>query len=82
VRQFSEAKGKKRSYTRAMGFADALDQMPRSAASAADRFREALAMFEEGVALQRQNLRRRNPAISESQLEEMLQAWLAREDTR
>jgi Rv0078B-related antitoxin len=64
-----------------MGFADALDQMPRGAVSASERFREALAMFEEGVALQRQNLRRRNPTISETQLDEMLQAWLAREDT-
>ena len=48
--------------------------MPDSPAS--DRFEETLRLAEEGVALMRQNLRRRHPAESDGQIEERLEAWL------
>jgi Rv0078B-related antitoxin len=65
-----------------MGIAKALDQLPRTKASAEERFRESLAMFDEGVALQRLNLRRRHLGLAEDELENMLASWLAREETR
>ena len=40
------------------------------------RLREALRMHDEGVALMRQNLRRRHADASDEAIEEMLLAWL------
>ena len=48
--------------------------MPDSPAS--DRFAETLRLSEDGVALMRQNLRRRHPDESDDQIEERLEAWL------
>lgn len=42
----------------------------------AQRLRTALAMFDDGVALMRQNLRRRHPELSEVELDERVQAWV------
>jgi len=41
-----------------------------------ERLREALRMHDEGVALMRQNLRRRHPGASDDRIEEHLIAWL------
>jgi len=43
----------------------------------AERLRCALDMHEAGVALMRQNLRRRHPDASEAQIDERLAEWLA-----
>ena len=41
-----------------------------------ERLREALRMHDEGVALMRQNLRRRHPDASAERIEELLLRWL------
>ncbi|HET7486585.1 MAG TPA: hypothetical protein VFJ85_01555 [Acidimicrobiales bacterium] len=43
----------------------------------ARRFRTALAMADLGVALMRQNLRRRHPGASEVEIDARLRRWLA-----
>jgi hypothetical protein len=63
-----------------MGVAEALDGLPKTGTSVAERFREALAMFDEGIALQRLNFRRHHPDSSEQELDQMLESWLAREE--
>lgn len=40
------------------------------------RLRQALAMFDDGVALMRQNLRRRDPDAPEEEIDRRLRAWL------
>lgn len=45
-------------------------------ATAAARFRTTLALFEAGVAMMRQNLRRRFPDADEREIQERLTAWL------
>ena len=40
------------------------------------RLRTAFQLHDEGVALMRQNLRRRHPDESDEQIEQRLQAWL------
>lgn len=42
----------------------------------AARLRMALEMFDDGVALMRQNLRRADPEASEEEIEQRLRAWL------
>ena len=49
--------------------ADARDQ-------AAARLRAALEMFETGVQMMRQNLRRNHPTLSDAEIEERVTAWL------
>jgi len=49
--------------------ADAHDQ-------AADRLRAALEMFETGLQMMRQNLRRNHPSLSDAEIEERVTAWL------
>jgi signal transduction histidine kinase len=49
--------------------ADARDQ-------AADRLRAALEMFETGLQMMRQNLRRNHPSLSDAEIEERVTAWL------
>ena len=60
--------------------AEALDSLPDDASSPEERCRQALALHDEGVALQRMNLRRRHPSVSEDQIERLLGAWLLRAD--
>ena len=40
------------------------------------RMRLAFEMFEAGVVLMRQNLRRRNPVLGEAEIEALLGLWL------
>jgi hypothetical protein len=47
-----------------------------AAATAATKLRIALEMFDVGVSMMRQNLRRTYPAASESEIEAKLSAWL------
>ncbi|MEX0658124.1 MAG: hypothetical protein WD080_03230 [Egibacteraceae bacterium] len=42
----------------------------------AARLRTALSLHDDGVALMRQNLRRRHPRASDSEIDELLDAWL------
>jgi signal transduction histidine kinase len=49
--------------------ADARDQ-------AAARLRAALEMFETGVQMMRQNLRRNHPSLSDAEIEARVTAWL------
>lgn len=42
----------------------------------AERFRVALELFEDGVRLMEQNLRREHPDASDDEIEEKLRAWL------
>jgi hypothetical protein len=58
----------------------ALDHLPQVEETAAERFRQALSLFDDGVALQRMNLRRRYPQQSDEEIERLLLGWLARED--
>lgn len=44
--------------------------------SPAEKLRAALELHEVGVAIMRQNLRRRHPEASESRIEELLTSWL------
>ena len=46
------------------------------AGTAAERLRTTLDLHETGVALMRQNLRRAHPEASDSEIEQLLQAWL------
>jgi len=49
-------------------------QMPPS--SAADAFQATLELFETGLGLMRQNLRRRHPDASEAEIDRLLDEWL------
>lgn len=42
----------------------------------AEKFRATLGLHEAGVAVMRQNLRRRNPGASVAKIEQLLSAWL------
>jgi hypothetical protein len=44
--------------------------------AAARRLRLSLEMFEAGVAMMRQNLRRRHPDLDDAGIERLLSAWL------
>ena len=44
--------------------------------SPADKLRQALELFESGLDLMRQNLRRRHPDASQEELERLLTEWL------
>jgi hypothetical protein len=65
-----------------MGIAQALDRMPGASTTPAERFRAALALYEQGIALQRQNLRRRCPTLTPAELDVLIDAWPAREPAR
>lgn len=40
------------------------------------RFLETMELFETAMALQRQNIRRRHPGLSEDEVDDRIQAWL------
>ena len=63
-----------------MGFEDALDRLPEEPSTPRDKLLAALAMYEEGVALQRLSLQRQDPTLDPEEIEKRLQRWLARED--
>lgn len=58
-----------RTTVRAMG----ISQDPTSVAA---RFRAALELMETGMALQRQNIRRRHPDASEAEIDRLFDEWL------
>jgi len=55
---------------------DVGDSMPSSTRSIADAFRTTLDLFDAGLDLMRQNLRRSHPAASDEQIQMLLQQWL------
>lgn len=55
-------------------YSGAVDADEREAA--AERLRVAFDLFESGIALMRQNLRRRHPGASDEEIESMLGEWL------
>jgi hypothetical protein len=63
-----------------MGLASSLDQPDTPSRPAAQRLREALSLFEDGVEMKRRNLKRRFPEASEVELEERLLSWLQSQD--
>lgn len=62
-----------------MDFATQLDQLPSPKLTPSEKLRMALALYDEGVALQRLTLRRRHPDATEGAIEKMIESWLARE---
>ena len=50
--------------------------MQRSPQSAAEKFRQTLELFELGVAVMRQNLRRNHPEATDQEIEALLRRWL------
>jgi hypothetical protein len=50
--------------------------MPRTRSSVADAFRTTLDLFEAGIDLMRQNLRRRHPEAPDDEIDRLLQRWL------
>lgn len=66
---------------RGVGFVERLDQLSGATRPRAEKLREAMAMYDEGIALQRQTLRRRHPQASPEELEQKLLAWLLREES-
>ncbi|MGH9202908.1 MAG: hypothetical protein ACRD2A_16915 [Vicinamibacterales bacterium] len=50
--------------------------MPSPARSLPDAFRTALDLFDTGLTLMRQNLRRAHPDASDAEIEDRLQQWL------
>lgn len=50
--------------------------MPSTPQSVAEAFRTALELFETGLDLMRENLRRTHPGASEEQIERLLHEWL------
>jgi hypothetical protein len=50
--------------------------MPPPPSSVAGAFKTTLDLFETGLALMRQNLRRKHPAATDKDIERLLQAWL------
>jgi hypothetical protein len=63
-----------------MRFEDALDHPPDATLTPRDKLLAALAMYDEGVAMQRLTFKRRFPELAEEELEKKLASWLARED--
>jgi hypothetical protein len=50
--------------------------MPGTPSSLADAFRTTLDLFETGLDLMRQNLRRSHPTADDEEIERLLQEWL------
>lgn len=63
-----------------MAVADALDNLPVPARTRREKMLEALALYDEGVAMQRIHFRRRYPELSAEEIERKLESWLLRED--
>lgn len=51
-------------------------RVPQDPASVAARFRATLELMETGMALQRQNIRRRHPDASEAEIDRLFDEWL------
>jgi len=62
---------------------DALEKDDRSRARStapAEKLRQALEMMAAGIRLKRAALRHRHPEASESEIDDLLRAWLERDD--
>lgn len=67
-------------YPHAMALADRLDTLETSGGKTpAEKLREALALYDEGVEMQRLVIARRHPGLDAESLEKQLSAWLRRE---
>jgi hypothetical protein len=64
-----------------VGFVEQLDELDRTERTPAEKMREALAMYDEGLAIQRQTLRRRYPRLTPEEVERKLSRWLLREES-
>lgn len=62
-----------------MSFSSVLDRLPSPVLTPSERLLQALEMYDEGVALQLNNLRRRYPQLNATELASMLDRWLCRE---
>lgn len=62
-----------------MSFVSELDHLPTPRLAPEQRLLDALEMYEEGVALQINNLRRRYPELDDAALARLLDRWLCRE---
>ena len=56
-----------------------LDGLPMPSLTPRDRLLLALEMYDEGVELQLNNLRRRHPELDDTELDRTLDRWLRRE---
>lgn len=63
-----------------MALSNALDRLPTPRKTRKERLLEALAMYDEGLALQRLVFRRRHPELTDAEIDGLMQRWLARED--
>jgi hypothetical protein len=63
-----------------MNLSAKLDALPGDGASPACKLLQALSLYEEGLAMQRLNLRRRFPDLSEREMDRAIDRWLARQD--
>ena len=66
-------------YTQAVSFVSELDRLPTPSLTPTQRLLQALEMYEEGVELQLNNLRRRHPDLDDRALARLLDHWLRRE---
>jgi len=62
-----------------MSLISELDGLPMPSLTPRDRLLFALEMYDEGVELQLNNLRRRHPGLDNAELGRMLDRWLCRE---
>jgi hypothetical protein len=62
-----------------MSFVSELDHLPTPSLTPRDRLLQALEMYDEGVELQLNNLRRRHAGLDDAELGRMLDVWLRRE---
>ncbi len=67
-------------YASFVTLAEQLNRLQKAKETPAERFRQALSMYDEGVELQRMNFKRRNPDLSEASIDELMAAWLLREN--
>lgn len=63
-----------------MALARSLDQLPFPPSTPAQRMRQALALFEDGVEMKRRSLKRTSPSASETELQASLLSWLERQN--
>jgi hypothetical protein len=66
-------------YTSRVSFVSELDRLPAPSLTPRERLLQALQMYDEGVKLQLNNLRRRHPDLDDAALARLLDRWLRRE---
>jgi hypothetical protein len=63
-----------------MALVRSLDQLTFPPSTPAQRMRQALALFEDGLDMKRRSLKRKSPSASEAELQAQLLRWLQQED--